>query len=256
MKVIDITREELWAKQHLSASDVDYGVWERDKTMLRQMSELTRSCTFVVDVCKCNYAFASANFVDLLGYDSHKIATLEKQGDYLESRIHPDDRQQLERLQVNLGKFIYSLPAGQRNDYCNMYTFRVRNAKQQYVRVVSKHQVLEQDRNGKAWLIIGNMDIAPSQKESASVDCTVLNLRNGDTFSPVLSSVPEIQLTQRETEVLQLIRQGFLSKEIAGKLGISIHTVHIHRQNLLHKLGVQNAIEAINRAQQLGLLLH
>ncbi len=88
-KSIDITREELWAKQRLSFTDIDYTVWERDKSMLHQFSKISGNCTFVVDVYKCRYAYASQNFVDLLGYDSHKIATLEKQGDYLESRIHP-----------------------------------------------------------------------------------------------------------------------------------------------------------------------
>ena len=108
---IDTTREELWAKQHLSASDIDYSIWEKDKNILRQMSRFNRNCTFVVDVFKCRYAFASSNFVDMLGYDSHKITTIERQGDYLESRIHPDDLTRLKTLQVLLGKFIYSLPS-------------------------------------------------------------------------------------------------------------------------------------------------
>ena len=254
MRSMNITREEMWAKQHLSASDIDYSLWERNKSMLHRMSKLSHNCTFVVDVYKCRYAFASSNFVDLLGYDSHKIATLERQGDYLESRIHPDDLSQLKRLQVDLGKFIFGLPIEQRNDYCNIYSFRVRNARQQYIRVISKQQVLEQAHNGKAWLIIGNMDIAPNQKESNQVDCTVLNLKNGEIFSPSLLSTTQIILTQRETEILQYIQKGLLSKEIADKLCISIHTVHIHRQNLLHKLGVQNSIEAINSGLKLGLL--
>lgn len=254
MKPTNITREELWARQQLSVSNVDYAVWERDKSKLCQLSKISRSCTFVVDVYECRYAFASRNFSDLLGYDSHKIATLERQGDYLESRIHPDDRLQLEALQVQLGQFIYSLPAEQRNDYCNIYSFRVLNARRQYVRVVSKHQVLEQDATGKAWLILGNMDISPNQKESGLVDCTVLNLKNGDMFSPSLPSVPQIDLTPRETEILRLIQQGFLSKEIAHRLCISIHTVNIHRQNLLRKLGVQNSIEAIKAGLESGLL--
>ena len=122
MKPTDITREEMWARQNLSAADIDYSIWERDKLMLHQMSCLNQSCTFVVDVYKFRYAFASSNFVDLLGYDSHKIATLERQGDYLESRIHPDDQQQLQTLQIRLSQFIYSLPPEQRNDYSNIYS--------------------------------------------------------------------------------------------------------------------------------------
>ena len=174
-------------KTTLVFTDIDYTVWERDKSMLHQFSKISGNCTFVVDVYKCRYAYASQNFVDLLGYDSHKIATLEKQGDYLESRIHPDDRAQLLTLQIKLSQFIYNLPPEQRNDYSNIYSFRILNAKQQYIRVVSKHQVLEQTVNGKAWLVIGNIDISPDQEESETVDCTVLNLKNGAIFSPSLS---------------------------------------------------------------------
>lgn len=254
MKSTNITREEMWAKQCLSATDIDYAVWERDKSMLHQLSKISRSCAFVVDVYKCNYTYASSNFVDLLGYDSHKIETLERQGDYLESRIHPDDRAQLATLQVTLAQFIYNLPIEQRNDYANIYSFRMLNARQQYIRVTSRHQVLEQDCNGKAWLIIGNMDISPNQKDFETVDCTVLNLKNGEIFSPSLLPLPSANLTNREIEILRLIQKGLLSKEIANKLCISIHTVNIHRQNLLRKLGVQNSIEAIRLGQEIGLL--
>ncbi len=253
-KSIDITREELWAKQRLSFTDIDYTVWERDKSMLHQFSKISGYCTFVVDVYKCRYAYASQNLVDLLGYDSHKIATLEKQGDYLESRIHPDDRAQLLTLQIKLSQFIYNLPPEQRNDYSNIYSFRILNAKQQYIRVVSKHQVLEQTVNGKAWLVIGNIDISPDQEESETVDCTVLNLKNGAIFSPSLSLHVPNPLTKRETEILHLIQKGLLSKEIANKLCVSIHTVNIHRQNLLRKLGVQNSIEAIRIGYESGIL--
>ncbi len=31
MKPTNTTREEMWAKQHLSATDINYSVWEQDK---------------------------------------------------------------------------------------------------------------------------------------------------------------------------------------------------------------------------------
>lgn len=64
----------------------------------------------------------------------------------------------------------------------------------------------------------------------------------------------EPQLTKREKEILILIRQGFLSKEIAYKLNLSIYTVNNHRKNILAKLNVDNAIEAINKAENFGIL--
>jgi len=61
-------------------------------------------------------------------------------------------------------------------------------------------------------------------------------------------------LSEREKEILQLIDQGRLSKEIADALSISIHTVNRHRQNILSKLGVSNSIEACRIAKRLNLI--
>ena len=46
------------------------------------------------------------------------------------------------------------------------------------------------------------------------------------------------KLTARETEVLQLIAEGSLNKQVAGALGISIKTVEKHRQNMMDKLNI------------------
>lgn len=80
MSVTNVTREELWAKQHLSCKNMDYAVWERDKSTLQKLSRINGGCSFVVDVYKGCYAYASTGFVDWLGYDRHKIETLEKTG--------------------------------------------------------------------------------------------------------------------------------------------------------------------------------
>ncbi len=54
-------------------------------------------------------------------------------------------------------------------------------------------------------------------------------------------------LTERETEVLGLLAQGFLYKEIADKKFISIDTVKKHVGNIYRKLHVSNKVEAINK---------
>jgi DNA-binding NarL/FixJ family response regulator len=52
------------------------------------------------------------------------------------------------------------------------------------------------------------------------------------------------QLTTREREILQLIRQGYRDRTIAEGLHISEKTVQKHVQNILSKLGVQNRTQA------------
>lgn len=60
------------------------------------------------------------------------------------------------------------------------------------------------------------------------------------------TSVPEV-LSAREIEILELLAKGFLYKEIAGKLFISLGTVRQHIHHIYEKLHVQNRTEAINK---------
>lgn len=60
------------------------------------------------------------------------------------------------------------------------------------------------------------------------------------------TSVQEI-LTNREHEVLELLSRGFLYKEIAEKLFISLSTVKRHLNHIYSKLQVQNKTEAVNK---------
>ncbi|WP_431214398.1 LuxR C-terminal-related transcriptional regulator [Puia sp. P3] len=54
-------------------------------------------------------------------------------------------------------------------------------------------------------------------------------------------------LSNRENEILELLAQGMLYKEIAGKLFISQETVRKHVYHIYEKLHVNNRVEAINK---------
>lgn len=65
---------------------------------------------------------------------------------------------------------------------------------------------------------------------------------------------PGETLTRRELEVLRLLGQGLLNKEIASQLHISERTVKFHVSAVLDKLGAGNRTEAVRRAIQQGLI--
>ena len=155
--------------------------------------------------------------------------------------------------QIEHGQFIYSLPKEERNDYRQIFQFRMLNAKGQYVNVVSRHQVLEKDMDGNAWIVMGIMDISPDQVLTGQVKRTIINRKTGEIIPPSLIRA-ERKLTVREKEILLLIARGLLSKEIARKLNISIYTINNHRKNILSKLNVDNMIEAINIARSYGII--
>jgi len=62
------------------------------------------------------------------------------------------------------------------------------------------------------------------------------------------------QLTERETEILKLIAEGYSNKEIGEKLFISHRTVDTHRTNLMKKLDVSNIAGLIKFAIQNGIV--
>jgi DNA-binding NarL/FixJ family response regulator len=53
-------------------------------------------------------------------------------------------------------------------------------------------------------------------------------------------------LTERELQIVQLIRKGFSSREIADHLDISLKTVEVHRHNVLKKLRLKNSASLVN----------
>ncbi len=55
-------------------------------------------------------------------------------------------------------------------------------------------------------------------------------------------------LTNRENEVIKLICDGLINKEIADQLNISIRTVDAHKCNIMHKLGLKSNVELVKYA--------
>jgi DNA-binding NarL/FixJ family response regulator len=53
-------------------------------------------------------------------------------------------------------------------------------------------------------------------------------------------------LTEREIQIINLIKEGLSSKEIASQLNISLKTVEVHRHNILKKLKLKNSASLVN----------
>ncbi|HVV00464.1 MAG TPA: response regulator transcription factor [Verrucomicrobiae bacterium] len=62
------------------------------------------------------------------------------------------------------------------------------------------------------------------------------------------------ELTSRESEVLQLIAEGFSNKQIAAELSISIKTVEKHRQQVMNKLNIHDVAGLTRYAISKGLV--
>jgi len=64
------------------------------------------------------------------------------------------------------------------------------------------------------------------------------------------------QTTPRETEILRLLAEGKVNKEIAALLGITVRTVETHRSKIMLKLGLHSLADLIHYAIRQGLIAH
>lgn len=62
----------------------------------------------------------------------------------------------------------------------------------------------------------------------------------GRNMPPLPQTLQQKILSDREIEVMSLIVQGYINKEIADKLNIGLATVVTHRKNIMDKLGIKS----------------
>jgi DNA-binding NarL/FixJ family response regulator len=78
--------------------------------------------------------------------------------------------------------------------------------------------------------------------------------RNLDCFRDPARAAESLSLSAREREVLQLIAEGKLAKEIAFTLTVATRTVNFHRENIKHKLGLATTAELTKYAIEQGMI--
>lgn len=232
--------------------DLDYTIMDKYATALETLSNIGNSGYNVFDISKRNVLFYSSNFGHLLGY---VLTDYENTGQqFFADKIHPDDKLKLSLQGISTLKILNSLSSEEKLIHKEIKEFRMLNAQNKFVRLIEQYQIIELDKKGQIWLLMGVVDISPNQEDFSGIKVQLLNFKTGH-FTP-MDTPPkaQIELTKRETEILKLVKEGYLSKEISSKLFISLHTVNTHRQRFLEKLGAQNSMEAVNFASNFGLL--
>ncbi len=113
----------------------------------------------------------------------------------------------------------------------------------------------------------GAMGYVPKESAFEELVCAIKSVLKGQMYiSPTISKTflthymsksgnPEASvLSDREKEVLQLIAEGKVSKEIASKLHLSNNTVIRHRQNIMDKLKLHNIADLTRYAIREGFV--
>lgn len=65
---------------------------------------------------------------------------------------------------------------------------------------------------------------------------------------------PALEFTEREMEIMHLLRQGFSNRQIGDHIAISASTVKFHIRKIMRKLDVNHRTEIVYTAGKLGLI--
>lgn len=247
--------------------DLDYSVLEKHTPHLEELDRLGKSAVSVFDMYRKTHVYISPSYRKRLGLPDDR----QEGPEGFDQLMHPEDRLMVNRAGCYFLKIALGMDDGKLRDFKLMNDYRIcrsgvfrrdlegegKGTEDNWIRMTEQHRILETDPHGNLWLSLSVVDISPDQKPDSPMRSRLINQETGELFifpENGENSAGAVNLSAREIEILKLISVGQISKQIAGELFISVHTVNTHRQNIIEKMQVANTAEAVRYAARLGIL--
>lgn len=206
---------------------------------------------FIINHHSMIFEFMSKEVEDIMGYHPSEMDIL-----FMNGKLHPDDRSWFLAIGNSIVNFFSQLAVDKLMKYKVRYDIRFRKKNGDYARILYQGILLEHDEKGKFLRTLSvHTDITYLKQEGKPV-LSFIGMDGEPSFRDVISKNDFIEskeeLTRREKQVLKLLIEGKLSKEISSILKISKQTVDTHRKNMLHKKDLSNTGELIGKALRYG----
>ena len=206
---------------------------------------------FILNHHSSTFEFVSKEIEQVMGYHPSEINL-----HFMNDLLHPDDRSWFLAIGTSLINFFSQLPPEKIMKYKVRYDIRFKRKNGDYARILYQGILLEHDENGGFLRSLSvHTDITYLKQEGHPV-LSMIGLDGEPSYRDIIArntfAESKEELTRREKEVLKLLIEGRLSKEISSILRISKQTVDTHRKNMLHKKGLSNTSELIGKAVRYG----
>jgi DNA-binding NarL/FixJ family response regulator len=123
---------------------------------------------------------------------------------------------------------------------------------QQLLQAGASGYVLKQSKSAELLRAIRAVVAGQTYLDPAITEKAVTQIRSGRRAAR--GAPPDANLSDRETEVLRLIAWGYINKEIAARLNLSIKTVEVHKANGMRKMGMKSRVDIVRYALLQGWL--
>lgn len=123
---------------------------------------------------------------------------------------------------------------------------------QQLLQAGASGYVLKQSKSAELLRAIRAIGAGQKYLDAAITEKAVTQILSGKRAAR--GAAPDANLSGRETEVLRLIAWGYINKEIATRLNLSIKTVEVHKANGMRKMGMKSRVDIVRYALLQGWL--
>ncbi len=201
--------------------------------------------------------------------DDHKLVAkgleglIEEHGDFLVAGLFPNGRELLEFLKgekVDLVLTDLNMPIV---DGFGVLRHCKKHHPELKVIVLSMY---DEERIFKECMLLGADAFILKDADPDELIFTILEVHEGryvKDFRRVIQQADlrpffdsfrqKYRLSRRETQILKLISDGMLNRDIAERLNLSIQTIETHRKHIHQKLQVSSRIDLINKVNEMHL---
>ncbi|WP_421944982.1 response regulator transcription factor [Pedobacter sp.] len=220
---------------------------------IAQMYSKLENCISVLSDLKARKSYISYSAVaDKIGLTNRPTEIKSIWEDELLSKVHTEDLQKKYRLEFQFFKILNNVDVLERTNYQLITRLRIKDTTGKYILIKHRLLYVSSSDDGSIWLALCLYDVVYNHPEFTIPDGVIINTLTGKVIEHDEQKFSNI-ISEREKEILHLIKLGYRSKEIADKLSLSINTINRHRQNIFNKLNVTNALEACRIAETTGL---
>jgi DNA-binding CsgD family transcriptional regulator len=188
--------------------------------------------------------YSSENITAVLGYSKNHFAHANSIQTFF-SHVHEDDRADLHACYTFVHGFSQDIRPTDYVLYRTVYHYRFIKPDSSCIYIHDEKAVLDLPGAGNLYYVL----LRDVTQERSFTGVKVELFRHDNTLHKIKEYRPAAlrhPLSRREGELVMLIGQGLSTKEIAGQLQISHHTVRNIKSKLFEKYKVNNSIELLN----------
>ena len=212
---------------------------------------------YLLEYQKQRYLFFSSNIIHILGV-THE--SLKREGiKTIFSLFHPYDLNS--HINFTLPRFSDCIKNISDEELMNTkfaFNYRLKQPDGNYLKFLQQFMVLKKDEKGIPIYEYGTIsDISHISTENR-IFFRVTSFIEGKGYANKLEAFypgrDQSVLSQRELEIVSLMRSGLDSKQIASRLNISVETVYKHKKNMYSKTMTQGQLELMDFVRRNCLL--